>query len=216
MNISVTVSPVDMEERANLGIKAGDTVRVWQKIQEKDKTRLQAFEGLVLARKHGNEAGGTFTVRKVASGVGVEKIFPLHSPMIDKIEIIKRAKVRRAKLYFIRDKVAREVKRLLRRTEQVSIATKGSTELEEERKRAEEAEQQRQEAEAKRAEEDQKKEESKEAEEPTEAPQDGQAAEEPTQEQEETEESATEGAEKSEDIIEEPTEEKQEDDKKRG
>ncbi|HWO07690.1 MAG TPA: 50S ribosomal protein L19 [Candidatus Paceibacterota bacterium] len=96
-------------------IKPGDTVRVWQKIEEKGKTRLQAFEGLVLARKHGNEAGGTFTVRKVSSGVGVEKIFPVHSPMIDRVELVKRARVRRAKLYYIREKVAREARRQLRR-----------------------------------------------------------------------------------------------------
>lgn len=156
---AVTTSPVDMKERADLGIRAGDTVRVWQKIEEKGKTRLQAFEGLVLARKHGSEAGGTFTVRKVASGVGVEKIFPLYSPVIDKIEIVKRAKVRRAKLYFIRDKVAREIKRLLRRATPVGVATKGSAELEEERKRAEAEEQKRQEEETKRAEEEAKKEE---------------------------------------------------------
>ncbi len=137
MKNKVAISSVNMEERANLGIKAGDTVRVWIKIEEKGKTRLQAFEGLVLARKHGNEAGGTFTVRKVSSGVGVEKIFPLYSPSIDKIEIVKRAKVRRAKLYFIRHKVAREVKRLLRRTTMMNVATKGSAELEEERKKAE-------------------------------------------------------------------------------
>jgi len=148
-----------MEERAKLGIKAGDTVRVWLKIQEKDKVRLQAFEGLVLARKHGAEAGGTFTVRKVSSGVGVEKIFPLYSPSIDKIEIVKRAKVRRAKLYFIRDKVAREVKRLLRRTTMMGVATKGSLELEAERKKAEEEENKRQEEETKRAEEEEAKKE---------------------------------------------------------
>lgn len=101
-------------------LKPGDTVRVWQKIEEKGKTRLQAFEGLVLARKHGNEAGGTFTVRKVASGVGVEKIFPVHSPMIDRVELVKRARVRRAKLYFIREKVARESRRQLRRQKMVT------------------------------------------------------------------------------------------------
>lgn len=111
----VKVSPVDMKARAELGIKAGDTVKVFQKIIEKGKVRLQVFEGLVLARKHGREAGATFTVRRVASGVGVEKIFSLYSPMIEKVEIVKRAKVRRAKLYYIRDKVAREAKRALRR-----------------------------------------------------------------------------------------------------
>ena len=89
-------------------------MRVWQKIQEKGKVRLQAFEGLVLARKHGKEAGATFTVRRVASGVGVEKIFPLYSPIIDKIEVLKRSKVRRAKLYHIRDKAAKEISRQMR------------------------------------------------------------------------------------------------------
>jgi large subunit ribosomal protein L19 len=101
-------------------LKPGDTVRVWQKIEEKGKTRLQAFEGLILARKHGSEAGGTFTVRKVASGVGVEKIFPVHSPMIDRVELVKRARMRRAKLYFIREKVARETRRQLRRSRLIS------------------------------------------------------------------------------------------------
>ena len=114
--MTIKVSPVDMEARKTMDLRVGDTVRVWQKIEEKGKYRLQAFEGLVLARKHGAEAGGTFTVRRVASGVGVEKIFPLYSPMIDSVEIIKRSRVRRAKLYFIRAKVARESRRQLRRT----------------------------------------------------------------------------------------------------
>ena len=107
-------SPVNTEERAKMDIRPGDTVRVWQKIQEKDKTRLQAFEGLVIARKHGREPGGTFTVRKIASGVGTERIFPLYSPVIDKIEIVRRAKVRRAKLYYIRDKSAKEIRRKMK------------------------------------------------------------------------------------------------------
>ena len=115
-------SPVDVNARKNLDLRPGDTVRVYQKIEEKGKTRLQAFEGLVLARKHGVEAGATFTVRRVSSGVGVEKVFPLYSPMIDKIEIIKRTRVRRAKLYYIRDKVAREARRQLRRTRMMGAA----------------------------------------------------------------------------------------------
>lgn len=123
------ISPVRTEERKDLGIKAGDTVRVWQKVPEKGGFRLQAFEGLVLAVKHGTEAGATFTVRKVASGVGVEKVFPLYSPMIDKIEIVRRSKVRRSKLYYIRDKVSREMKRALRRMTLTSIATKGGAEI---------------------------------------------------------------------------------------
>ncbi len=119
----IEISPVNMESRRSVGIRAGDTVRVWQKIEEKGKTRLQAFEGLVIARKHGNEAGATFTVRRVSGGVGVEKIYPLYSPMIDKIEIIKRSKVRRSKLYHIREKVAREIKRQMRKMKMVDIAT---------------------------------------------------------------------------------------------
>src|SRR3989344_7188941 len=114
--MAIKISPIDIEARKNLDLRSGDTVRVWQKIVEKGKTRLQAFEGLVLARKHGREACGTFTVRRVSSGVGTERIFPLYSPMIDKVEIVKRSRVRRAKLYYIRDKAAREARRQLQRT----------------------------------------------------------------------------------------------------
>jgi large subunit ribosomal protein L19 len=84
-------------------IRPGDTVCVYRKIKEKDKERIQAFEGIVIARKHGKGISATITVRKVISGVGVEKIYPLHSPNTDKIEILKRGKVRRAKLYYLRD-----------------------------------------------------------------------------------------------------------------
>lgn len=98
--------------------RAGSTVRVWQKVVEKGKTRLQAFEGLVIARKHGQEAGGTFTVRKTTDGIGVEKIFPVYSPNIDKIEVLKEARVRRSKLYYIRTKAAKEIRRTMRDTRQ--------------------------------------------------------------------------------------------------
>lgn len=158
----VTVSPVNMDERRGLGLRAGDTVRVHQKIQDKGKTRIQIFEGLVLARKHGDEAGATFTVRKVSGGIGIEKIYPLYSPMIDKLEIVKRAKVRRAKLYYIREKVAREVKRQMRRMSLVSMSTESGIEtaareadeakkVEAANKAAEEAEQARQAEEAAKA-----------------------------------------------------------------
>jgi len=83
-------------------IRSGDTVRFHQKIKEGDKERVQIFEGLVLARKHGKEAGATITVKKIISGIGVERIIPLHSPTLEKIEIIKSGKVRRAKLYYLR------------------------------------------------------------------------------------------------------------------
>ena len=120
---TLNISPVNTQKRKELDIRSGDTVRVHQKIQEKGKTRIQMFEGLVLAVKHGKEPGGTFTVRKVASGVGVEKIFPLYSPIIDKIEIAKRSKVRRAKLYYIREKVAREIRRKMRNMRLMSLTT---------------------------------------------------------------------------------------------
>jgi large subunit ribosomal protein L19 len=107
-------TPVDQNDRKNLDFKAGDTVCVWNKILEKGKTRLQAFEGLVLSRKHGTEPGATFTIRKVASGVGVERIFPLYSPNIGKIEVIRKSKTRRSKLYYIRTKAVKEVKKRLK------------------------------------------------------------------------------------------------------
>jgi len=135
-----TISPVNVEERKNLGLRSGDTVRIHQKIQEKGKTRLQVFEGLVIARKHGSEAGATFTVRATLSGVGVEKIFPLYSPLIDKIEIVRRSKVRRAKLYYIREKVAREIRRQLRNMRAMGVATESEREVAERaEKEAEEA-----------------------------------------------------------------------------
>jgi len=134
MNTTITVSPVDTEKRKGIGIKPGDTVRVWQKIEEKGKTRLQAFEGLVLARKHGNEPGATFTVRRVSGGIGVEKIFPLYSPMIDKIEIVRRSKVRRAKLYHIRKAAAREIRRQLRHIKDVELSTGSESKVGEEEK----------------------------------------------------------------------------------
>lgn len=137
----IVVSSVNMEDRKNLGIKAGDTVRVHQKIEDKGKTRIQIFEGLVLARKHGDEAGATFTVRKVVDGIGVEKIYPLYSPRIDKIEIVRRSTVRRAKLYYIREKVAREIKRQMRRMKLMGVSSESEIEVKAERERvaAEEA-----------------------------------------------------------------------------
>ena len=96
-------------------IRPGDTILVSQKIREGDKERIQDFEGLVIARKHGKEAGATITVRKVILGIGVERIFPLHSPTIKKVEILKRGGVRRAKLYYLRKAKGKRAK--LRRKE---------------------------------------------------------------------------------------------------
>jgi large subunit ribosomal protein L19 len=113
-------SPVDLAARQAWDIRPGYTVRVWQKIKEKDKTRLQAFEGLVIARKQGSSPSATFTVRRVASGVGVEKTFPLYSPLVDKVEIVKRSKVRRAKLYYVRYKAAKALRRHMKEASKTS------------------------------------------------------------------------------------------------
>jgi large subunit ribosomal protein L19 len=139
MKSAVKISPVDMEARVALGVRPGDTVRVWQKIIELKKgkaankkevttknVRRQAFEGLVLAVKHGSEPGGMFTVRRVASGVGVEKIFPLYSPTIDSIEVLRRTRTRRAKLYFIREKAARDQKRAMRKAREYTAPAAAS------------------------------------------------------------------------------------------
>lgn len=89
-------------------LRPGQTVKIHHKIKEVNakgemKERLQIFEGVILARRHGNEPGATFTVRKISEGVGVEKIFPLHSPIISRIELVKESQARRAKLGFLRD-----------------------------------------------------------------------------------------------------------------
>lgn len=89
--------------------KAGDTVRVHVKVKEGDKERIQVFEGVVIARRGGG-LRETFTVRKISFGVGVERVFPLHSPIIDKIEIVRKGDVRRAKLYYLRHKKGKEAK----------------------------------------------------------------------------------------------------------
>jgi len=124
---AIKVSSVDMEARKALSFRTGDTVRVWVKVEEKGKTRLQAFEGTVLARKGGTQAGATFTVRRTAGGFGVEKIFPLYAPMIDRVEILRTVTIRRSKLYHVRDKAAHEIRRQMRKmriVEQVPVSKK--------------------------------------------------------------------------------------------
>ncbi len=87
----------------------GDTIRVEVKIREGERERLQAFEGTVIA-KRGSGVAETFTVRRVSYGVGVERVFPLHSPNVDSVKIIRRGKVRRSKLYYLRDRVGKAAK----------------------------------------------------------------------------------------------------------
>ena len=91
-------------------IRPGDTVKVHQKIKEGDKERIQIFEGVVIARKHGKGISSTITVRKVVDGVGVERVFPVHSPSLSKIEVVKSGKVRRSKLYYLRTAKGKKAK----------------------------------------------------------------------------------------------------------
>jgi len=114
MKATTKTSPVDIAARKAQDLRPGDVVKVHQKIQEKGKTRIQIFEGMVLARKHGTDAGATITVRRVANGYGVEKIYPLYSPLIEKFEVTRRAKVRRAKLYYVREKAQKELSKRMR------------------------------------------------------------------------------------------------------
>ena len=99
----------DAQLREVAEFKTGDTVRVHAKVKEGDRERIQVFEGTVIKRQNGG-ARETFTVRKQASGVGVEKTWPVHSPIIEKIEVVRRGKVRRAKLYYLRDRVGKAAK----------------------------------------------------------------------------------------------------------
>ena len=91
------------------GFRAGDTVKVHVKVVEGNKTRIQVFQGVVI-RRHGGGIGETFTVRKVSFGVGVERTFPVHTPIVDKIEVVTRGDVRRAKLYYLRDRIGKAAK----------------------------------------------------------------------------------------------------------
>ncbi|MDR0904288.1 MAG: 50S ribosomal protein L19 [Ruminococcus sp.] len=87
----------------------GDTVKVHVRIKEGEKFRIQIFEGTVIARQHGG-ISETFTVRRLAHGVGVERVFPVHSPVIDKVQVVRHGKIRRAKLYYLRDRVGKAAK----------------------------------------------------------------------------------------------------------
>src|SRR3989344_797009 len=99
------------DQQKNLpDLRPGDTIKVYQKVKEGDKERIQIFEGIIIARKHGKGISATITVRKVVGGVGVERIFPIHSPSINKIEVVRRGKVRRAKLYYLREAKGKKAK----------------------------------------------------------------------------------------------------------
>lgn len=102
------ISEASMKENAP-EILIGDTVKVHVRIKEGDKSRIQVFEGTVIAKKHGG-ISETFTVRRLAHGVGIERVFPVHSPVVDKVEIVRRGVVRRAKLYYLRGRVGKAAK----------------------------------------------------------------------------------------------------------
>lgn len=105
---------VDVIERENLkkdvpNFSVGDTVKVFVKVVEGEKERLQAYEGIVIAKRNGS-IRESFTVRKISYGIGVERTFPLHSPRIDRIEVVRKGKVRRAKLYYLRERTGKSAK----------------------------------------------------------------------------------------------------------
>ncbi|PIZ76450.1 50S ribosomal protein L19 [Candidatus Peregrinibacteria bacterium CG_4_10_14_0_2_um_filter_38_24] len=110
MNIVEELRNIGISDKKIPEIKAGDTVKVYQKIKEGDKERIQAFEGLVIAVSSGTGVNATITVRKIVQGVGVEKVIPVYSTNVEKIEVKKRSKVRRAKLYYMRERTGKSAR----------------------------------------------------------------------------------------------------------
>ncbi len=108
MNLLQTFNNKYMKEEPPV-VQVGDTVKVHIKVKEGNRERIQVFEGTVIAKKHGG-IEETFTVRRVSYGVGVEKVFPLHAPAVERIELVRHGKVRRAKLYYLRDRVGKSAK----------------------------------------------------------------------------------------------------------
>mgnify|MGYP000119693910 CR=1 FL=1 len=107
MDVLKQFTASQLKEMPELNI--GDTVRVHVKIKEGDRERIQVFEGTIIARKHGG-ISETFTVRRLSYGVGVERVFPVHSPIVDKVEVVRSGRVRRGKLYYLRDRVGKAAK----------------------------------------------------------------------------------------------------------
>lgn len=105
---SVTIGKTMLKRKRLPDIRPGDTVRVHERVVEGSKTRIAIFEGLVIARRHGSEPGATVTVRKIAYSIGVERVFPLYAPTIEKFEVVRRADVRRAKLHYIRKRIGKQ------------------------------------------------------------------------------------------------------------
>ncbi|MEO0999768.1 MAG: 50S ribosomal protein L19 [Pseudomonadota bacterium] len=125
------IEQLEAEQVATLGkdvpeFQAGDTVRVGYKVTEGSRTRVQNYEGVVIGRKGGNGIGGSFTVRKISFGEGVERVFPLHSPNIDSITVVRRGKVRRAKLYYLRSRRGKSARIAERTTTRTSAKGEGA------------------------------------------------------------------------------------------
>ena len=108
MNILEQIQKEGLKEKVD-SFKIGDTVKVFYKVVEGDKERIQVYEGVVIARRN-KDIAETFTVRRISSGIGVERTFPLHSPRIDRIEVVRSGRVRRAKLYYLRDRKGRSAR----------------------------------------------------------------------------------------------------------
>ena len=111
MDLIQTFNSKMSADRTVPDIRPGQTLKVHQKIKDGAKTRTQVFEGIVIARKHGKGLNATITVRKISNGIGVERIFPLYAPSVERFEIVRTSKVRRAKLYYLRYKSARETRK---------------------------------------------------------------------------------------------------------
>lgn len=107
-------------------VSVGMTIRVHQKLKQGEKGKASIFEGIVIARKHGTEAGGTITVRRSIGGYGVEKVYPIRLPSIEKIEVVKTGRTRRSKMYYLREKTAKEIRKKTRAEAVSAKATKES------------------------------------------------------------------------------------------
>jgi large subunit ribosomal protein L19 len=122
---TISLTTIDAAERKAMTFKSGDVLKVGTKVKESDgKFRVQFYEGLCLARKHGTEAGATFTVRKLSGDIAVERIFPLYSPAIESIKVVRSNDSRKSKLYFVRTKAAKETRKKLRTAKVVKTVAK--------------------------------------------------------------------------------------------
>jgi large subunit ribosomal protein L19 len=144
---------------ANKKIRPGDIIRVSRKVIEGDKERIQVLEGMVIARKHGNDQSATITMRKVSGGIGVEFIFPLNSPKIESIEILRRSKTRRAKLYYLRERTGKGTR--VKEDQKAGLLISAELNKKEEERKSALADARKESLEAKKKEEGKKEEEKK-------------------------------------------------------